>query len=126
MKNEVTIDWKKIKEMDKAIDEAMGLTADWLKSDVAMRQVVPKETGNLEGSLTGSTSGQVSKVDDFAYNLDYTTPYAQRLYFHPEYNFRKDKNPNAKGEWLKDYSRGKKAKELKEVFAKFLVERLDD
>ena len=123
MSNKVTLDIDKIKGIDKAIKEALELTADWLKSDVTMRQVVPKETGNLEGSLT---SGQVSKLSDLDYDINYTTPYAQRLYFHPEYNFRTDKNPNAKGEWLKDYSRGKKAKELKEVYAKFLSERLDD
>lgn len=123
MSNKVTLDIDKIKGIDKAIKEALELTVDWLKSDVTMRQVVPKETGNLEGSLT---SGQVSKLSDLDYDINYTTPYAQRLYFHPEYNFRKDKNPNARGEWLKDYSgRGKKAKELQEVFAKFLSERVD-
>lgn len=123
MSNDVTINAAKI---EKAITEALELTADWLKSDVTMRQVVPKETGNLEGSFSGSTSGHVSKDDDFEYSLNYTTPYAQRLYFHPEYNFRKDKNPNAKGEWLKDYSEGKKAKELQKVFAKFLSERMGE
>lgn len=123
MSNDVTINAAKIEQ---AIAEALELTADWLKSDVTMRQVVPKETGNLEGSFTGSTSGQVSKTNDFEYDLCYTTPYARRLYFHPEYNFRKDKNPNAKGEWLSDYSKGKKSKELQKAFAKFLSERVDD
>lgn len=123
MSNDVTINAAKIEQ---AITEALELTADWLKSDVTMRQVVPKETGNLEGSLTGSASGQVSKTGDYEYSLGYTTPYAERLYFHPEYNFRKDKNPNAKGEWLSDYSKGKKSKELQKAFAKFLSERVDD
>lgn len=123
MSNDVTINAAKIEQ---AITEALELTADWLKSDVTMRQVVPKETGNLEGSFTGSTSGQVSKDDDFEYSLNYTTPYAQRLYFHPEYNFRTDKNPNAKGEWLSDYNSGEKADELQKAFAKFLAERMGE
>lgn len=123
MSNDVTINAAKI---EKAITEALELTADWLKSDVTMRQVVPKETGNLEGSFTGSTSGQVSKTGDYEYSLGYTTPYAQRLYFHPEYNFRTDKNPNARGEWLSDYNSGEKADELQKAFAKFLSERMGE
>jgi len=27
------------------------------------------------------------------------TPYARRLYYNPQYNFSKDKNPNAQGLW---------------------------
>jgi Minor capsid protein len=28
------------------------------------------------------------------------TPYAKRLYYNPQYNFSKDKNPNARGLWF--------------------------
>lgn len=28
------------------------------------------------------------------------TPYARRLYYNPQYNFSKDKNPNAQGLWF--------------------------
>lgn len=28
------------------------------------------------------------------------TPYARRLYYNPQYNFSKDKNPNARGLWF--------------------------
>lgn len=30
----------------------------------------------------------------------WATPYASRLYYHPEYHFSKDKNPNARGKWF--------------------------
>lgn len=111
--------------LDRAINEALELTADWLKSDVTLRQVVPKETGNLEGSITGSNSGTVSRDGEYEFSLNYTTPYAEKLYFHPEYNFRSDKNSNARGEWLKDYKSGKKSEELKAAFARFLKERIE-
>lgn len=30
----------------------------------------------------------------------WNTPYARRLYYNPQYNFSKDKNPNAGGLWF--------------------------
>ncbi len=32
--------------------------------------------------------------------VQYATPYAARLYYHPEYNFSKAKNEQAGGEWF--------------------------
>ena len=34
------------------------------------------------------------------------TPYARRLYHHPEYHFQTGKNANARGEWLHDWLPG--------------------
>ncbi|ARW58273.1 minor capsid protein [Bacillus cereus] len=33
-------------------------------------------------------------------NLLWTTPYASDIYWNPQYNFHKDKNPNASGLWF--------------------------
>ena len=63
--------------------------------EIAKDEVVPKQTGALEESATlvvkALNKGQV--------RITYDTPYARRLYYHPEYNFRRDKNANAKGLW---------------------------
>lgn len=32
--------------------------------------------------------------------IEYRTPYARRLYYHPEYNFSKEHNPQAGGLWF--------------------------
>lgn len=32
--------------------------------------------------------------------LRYRTPYARRLYYHPEYNFSQEKNPDAGAYWF--------------------------
>lgn len=32
--------------------------------------------------------------------LTWATPYARRLYYNPQYNFQKDRNPNAGGLWF--------------------------
>lgn len=58
--------------------------------------VVP---GQLQGSIfvdrTESSSGKVAVVSN--------TPYARRLYFHPEYRFFRGTNKRAGGEWYKPY-----------------------
>ncbi|WP_369350395.1 minor capsid protein [Streptococcus hillyeri] len=33
-------------------------------------------------------------------SVSWHTPYARRLYYNPQYNFSKDKNPNAQGKWF--------------------------
>lgn len=57
----------------------------------------PMDTGNLINS-----SINASKIGDG--QLIWDTPYAKRLYYNPQYNFSKDKNPNAGGLW---YERAK-------------------
>lgn len=53
----------------------------------------PQHTGNLIGSaLRASKIGQGLIVWD--------VPQARRLYYNPQYNFSKDKNPNAQGLWF--------------------------
>jgi hypothetical protein len=32
--------------------------------------------------------------------IAWQTPYARRLYYNPQFNFSKDKNPNAQGLWF--------------------------
>src|SRR5690554_5567507 len=53
----------------------------------------PMDTGNLINS-----SINASKIGDG--QLIWDTPYAKRLYYNPQYNFSKDKNPNAGGLWF--------------------------
>ncbi len=48
------------------------------------------------------------------------TPYARRLYYHPEYNFQTDENPFAGGEWYKPWLPGGISEDFaKEAFRKF-------
>lgn len=59
-------------------------TAEAVKTDLIQSQTMPFRTGNLQNDNTfiedkKSKKGIVKIVSD--------TPYARRLYFHPEYNF---------------------------------------
>lgn len=90
---------QKIKQIDDAWTKALERTAEAVLSDIIASQVVPFDVGTLEGS------GYVMADGHLAY-IVFDTPYARRLYFHPEYDFRQDKNPNAQGRWMDDYQIG--------------------
>ena len=47
-----------------------------------------------------------------------STPYARRLYFHPEYHFDTGENPNAGGKWFEDWVSGDKKDFCKKTYKK--------
>jgi hypothetical protein len=54
---------------------------------------IPMDLRDLEkSSILHSKIGQGK--------IMWKTPYAARLYYNPQYNFAKDKNPNAQGLWF--------------------------
>ena len=107
----------KVKEIDNKAIQCLVETADALKSDLMQSQTMPFDTGALQNRGTfvddsNKNRGQVRVVTD--------TPYARRLYFHPEYNFRQDKNANAGGMWFEPYINGNKKDFAKNTFAKLM------
>lgn len=91
------------RKLTKAMIPALEQTAEKLLEDLRQSQKMPWRTGNLQGDSTfvdcsESGHGRVYLVSD--------TPYARRLYFHPEYHFDRSENPNAGGKWLDDYLPG--------------------
>lgn len=66
--------------------------------------------------MSNSTDGTVSIVS--------STPYARRLYYHPEYKFDKGENPNARGMWYKDWLPGGKYQDFAPNTFKELYRRI--
>jgi hypothetical protein len=95
--------------------QALEMTAEAIKSDIVTSAVVPKDTGELERS--GFVD--LTQLDNLIASIVFDTPYARRMYFHPEYNFRTDKNVNAQGLWMQSYIDGDKKDFVKETYAKF-------
>ena len=65
----------------------------------------------------------ISQVDKGLVRLGHSSdvPYALRLYLHPEYNFNKDKNPNAQGMWFRPWLKhGEKSKRVREIYEELL------
>lgn len=106
-----------IRKLTEAATTALEQTGEHIHTEVVQAQVVPRDTGNLQNESffvdnSKSKNGKVSLV--------HTTPYARRLYFHPEYKFSKAENPHAKGEWFEDWMEGgKHEKEAIKAYAEF-------
>lgn len=112
----VKLSMPRIKKLTDAAVTALEKTAEAFHTEVVQAQVMPRDTGNLQNESTfvdysQSGQGTVSIVSN--------TPYARRLYYHPEYMFRVDENPNARGEWYEDWlPGGSKADFAPETFKK--------
>lgn len=101
----IKINQSKINQLSRAAVVALEQTTEALHTEVVQAQVVPRDSGTLQGEAffpdySQSNSGRASLV--------HSTPYARRLYFHPEYHFSTEENPNAKGKWLEDWLPGGK------------------
>ena len=103
VKSSVRLNMPKITQLTKAQVKALEYTAELLHGEVKDAQVIPMETGELSGEAffcdySESNQGKVTLV--------HSTPYARRLYFHPEYHFNKEYHSQAKGEWYEDWLPG--------------------
>lgn len=112
--SQVRLNMPQIERLKRAQVAALEMTAEAVHSEVVQAQVVPRMDGNLQGEsffvdTSQSKRGKVRLIHD--------TPYARRLYYHPEYDFHKgpweddkgrkhDGNPNAKAYWFEDWEEG--------------------
>lgn len=117
MKVTVKLNTANIKNIEKAVARNLAKTADALKTDLQQSETMPFKTGQLQNRSTfvddkEAETGKVYVVSD--------TPYARRLYFHPEYNFSRAENREAGGAWFEPYISGRKKDYAKRVFARFM------
>lgn len=120
-------------KLQDGFSRALEMTGEAVRTDLVQSQTIPFAEaseknlrrgvvpGQLQGSLyvdrTRSRQGRVSVVA--------STPYARRLYYHPEFNFYRGTNALAGGLWFEPYARGgDRAKWLKETYEKFAKRRL--
>ena len=107
----------KLKELTRQQYISLAQTADALVTDLRDSQTMPFDTGNLQND---STFINDSQKEQGKVSIVSSTPYARRLYYHPEYNFRTTNNSNAGGQWLEPYISGNKSdfavKAFRELF----------
>lgn len=113
-----SINWNttKLKQLTRAQATALAKTAEAVHTDVVQSQVIPFDTGNLQNS---NTSVDLSDVDKGQARIVSTTPYARRLYYHPEYTFNQVENPNARGNWYEPWISGERKDFSTQAFSKF-------
>ena len=94
----VELNYSVLNMLDNAQYEALAMTADATLTELRDRQTMPFDTGNLQNDSTFVDDSQRDKV-----SIVSSTPYARRLYFHPEYNYRRGDNASAGGKWFESF-----------------------
>ena len=126
-----------IRELESSAVKALEMTAEQLHTDVVQEQVIPFDTGAMQGEKTFTKAGEsvtatypngdtvtntITRARDGKVSIITTSPQARRLYFHPEYHFNKSENPSARGRWYEPWISGEKKDECKKVFRQFYKE----
>lgn len=113
----VKMNFPRIKQLTQAAVTALEMTAEALHTEVVQAQVMPFDSGHLEEDASfvdykESGQGKVTLVS--------STPYARRLYYHPEYDFQTDENPFVGGEWYEPWLSGGVSQDFaKNAFKRF-------
>ena len=122
---EIKLDKLKIDALNVDFSECLLKTAEVLKSDVVNSQTMPLLTGTMQNESTYS-----EKDGNGSAFVRTNTPYARRLYYHPEYKFRREPdedsnraNPKAGALWLEPYIDGNKKELAQEKFMMFLKQK---
>jgi hypothetical protein len=107
-------------KFDRDVRQCLEMAAEEVRRDLRDSHTLPRRDGHLTQETyvdrTQSGKGKVSVVSD--------TPYARRLYFHPEYNFRKQPNEAAGAHWFEPYKKGgSKERFAARRFAEFMRRR---
>jgi hypothetical protein len=101
--SKIKLNFGALKQLDKTAQTALEQTTDALLTEVKNAEVMPFETGNLQNENTfADYSNSANGVTSIVSN----TPYARRLYFHPEFNFSREEHIAAGGEWLTPWLKG--------------------
>lgn len=89
-----------LEELTEIGKQALQMAADAVMTQVKNTEVMPFDTGTLQND---STFLDTSQAGNGIVQIVSSTPYARRLYFHPEYNFWKTYNAFAGGRWFEPW-----------------------
>ena len=116
VKSIIRINKGMFRKLEQAQITALEKTAEALHTEVVQEQVIPRDTGALqnESTFVDYTDAKYGKVQIVS-----STPYARRLYYHPEYHFSTDENPNARGKWFEPWISGENKDFAKDCYREF-------
>lgn len=99
----IKLNFGTIAKLDNNAKKALEQTTDALLTEVKNSEVMPFDFGTLqnENTFSDDTLSKNGKTKIIS-----NTPYARRLYFHPEYNFNREENTFAGGEWFEPWLKG--------------------
>ena len=96
--SKVIINHNLLNQLSKSAVLALCQTADALMGEIKNSEVMPFDTGTMQND---STFVDDSKAESGEASIVTSTPYARRLYFHPEYNYQRTHNRAAGGRWFR-------------------------
>ncbi len=105
MNVKVKINHKNLAAIEDIAARSLAGTAEAIREDVQQAETMPFDTGTLHKD---STFVDISQIKKLKATIVSDTPYARRLYFHPEYHFNREHNKNAGGKWFEPYITGEK------------------
>lgn len=105
-----------IRKLDTATTTTLEKTLEALHNEVLQKQVMPFDIGTMQND---STFPNYRKSKRGKVQLVTSTPYARRLYFHPEYHFQIKENKHAQGDWYEPWISGEHKDFCKKAFTKF-------
>ena len=117
MKTTIIMDKTAIAKLVKSQQQALEQTGAEILTRTINDAVIPFNIGTMQNEQTfvdnsQSKQGLIGIVTD--------TPYAMRMYMHPEYNFQTVNNANARGEWWYPFISGAKKEEPNKIFRQLL------
>lgn len=138
----IKLNLPRIRQLDRAAVTALEMTAEAVHTDLQQSQTMPRMDGTLQEEGTSVDYSESSRGKTAIISQ---TPYARRLYYHPEYHFHQEKweetihhrdgsvshlthggNSNAGGEWFEPYLPGGKKKDFaRNVFKKLYKREAD-
>lgn len=101
--SKINLNFGLLRQLDSNSQKALEMTTDALLTEVKNAEVMPFETGNLQNE---NTFTDYSNSENGVTSIVSSTPYARRLYFHPEYNFSTKEHADARGEWFEPWLKG--------------------
>lgn len=116
MKVDIKMNWAHLGKLKASQIEALKLTAEQLIHEAVTEQVIPFDEGTLQNISTSVNSKEANRGK---VKIIHDTPYAQRLYYNPQYNFDHTINAKAQGEWWEDWLTGNRSKRPKQLYEKF-------
>jgi hypothetical protein len=118
VKSVVKINTPRIQEVNQLAVKALEMTAKELHTDVVNAKIMPRDTGDMEEKFTFVDTSQSSQGK---VGIVTSTPYARRMYYHPEYHFQKWENAFAQGKWYNPWLKGGiYQNDIKDNFQKFM------
>lgn len=102
----ISFNIKNIDMINEKANLALWDTAEAIRTDLVQSQTVPKDQGHLESDMF--TDPKILTNIKGVVKISNPQIYSRKMYFHPEYRFNKNQNPNAGARWFDIYKYGTK------------------